>query len=48
MLGMQVYSVQFTTLMRGVVMLVLGVLLVRCWRAFTPDADIGRLQRKGG
>ena len=40
LLGMDVYSVQFTTLMRGVLMLIMGIILVRFWRHFTRDQDI--------
>ena len=43
--GMQVYSVQYTTLMRGVTMLAMGIILVRCWREMTPDADVEALDR---
>jgi len=39
-MGLQVYSVQFTCLLRGVTMLAMGAVLLRWWRAFTPDADM--------
>ena len=39
-LGMQVYSVQYTTLLRAGTILVMGVVLMRHWRAFTPDEDV--------
>ena len=38
-MGMQVYSVQFTCLLRGVTMLAMGAVLLKGWRAFTPDAE---------
>lgn len=40
MFGMDVYSVQFTTLMRGVFLLILGLILVWKWRMFTREEDI--------
>ncbi len=40
MLGMDVYAVQFTTLMRAVGILVMGVILFTRWRAFTREEDI--------
>jgi len=40
MFGMEVYSVQFTTVMRGVTMLVLGLILFFRWKDFTNDRDI--------
>lgn len=39
-MGLQVYSVQFTCLLRGVTMLAMGAVLLRRWRALTPDADL--------
>lgn len=47
-MGMQIYSVQHTTLLRAATIFVMGVVLVKYWRSFTPDEDIARLQRKGG
>ena len=44
-LGMDVYPVQFTTLMRGVALFAIGVVLIRYWRAFTRDADIVELEQ---
>ncbi|MBR5288864.1 MAG: hypothetical protein IKU34_09810 [Clostridia bacterium] len=44
-LGMQVYSVQYTTMLRAATILTMGVVLMKYWRAFTPDADIARLER---
>ena len=43
-LGMQVYSVQFTTLMRGVTILIMGFILFTRWRSFTRDADIEEIE----
>ena len=44
-MGMDVYSVQYTTLMRGVILLVMGIILMKHWRAFTPDADVELLEQ---
>lgn len=44
MLGMDVYSVQFTTLLRAVTMLIMGIILVGRWRSFTSDADIQEIE----
>ena len=44
MLGMDVYSVQFTTLMRGVFLLILGLFLVTKWRLFTREEDIREVE----
>lgn len=43
-MGMQIYSVQHTTLLRAATIFALGALLVKQWRAFTPDEDIARLE----
>lgn len=40
MLGMDIYSVQFTCLMRMVLLLAVALICIFKWRAFTPDADI--------
>ena len=40
LLGMNVYSVQFTTLARGLTMLIMGIILVMRWRSFTCPTDI--------
>jgi len=37
--GLQVYSVQFTTLMRGVSMLIMGIFLLLRWRDFTGSRE---------
>lgn len=43
-LGMPTYAVQFTTLMRAAVMLVMGVVLILRWRDFTRDEDIAEIE----
>lgn len=43
-LGMQVYSVQFTTLIRAILITILGVILVTKWRAFTREQDIQEIE----
>ena len=43
-LNMEFYSVQFTTLARGISMFALGLLLVLKWRAFTPQKDIDEVE----
>ena len=43
-LGMEIYSVQFTTLMRGVALLTIGLVLVKHWRAFTREEDIEEIE----
>ena len=43
-LGLEVYSVQFTTLMRGVALLIIGLVLVKHWRAFTREEDIAEIE----
>jgi hypothetical protein len=45
-LGMQVYSVQFTTLARAVILPIIGFLLVRYWRAFTKDEEVAEVETK--
>jgi len=45
-LGMQVYAVQFTTLMRAAFMAVMGVLLIVKWRSFTRDEDIREVEEQ--
>jgi len=39
-LGMDIYSVQFTCIARGVLMCIMGLVLVLKWRSFTRDEDI--------
>ena len=43
-LNMEFYSVQFTTLARGIAMFALGLLLVLKWRSFTPQKDIDEVE----
>lgn len=43
-LNMEFYSVQFTTLARGICMFALGLLLVLKWRSFTPQKDIDEVE----
>ena len=45
MLGMDVYAVQFTTLMRGVTILAMGIILFTRWRSFTRDDDIALVEQ---
>jgi len=40
MMGMDVYSVQFTCLLRAATLFALGIILVLRWRLFTPDEDV--------
>ena len=44
MLGMEVYSVQFTTLMRALAQLTIGLVLTLRWRSFTNDRDIAEVE----
>lgn len=39
-LGLEVYSVQFTTLMRAVFLFAIGLLCVLGWKHFTPDQEV--------
>lgn len=43
-LGLQVYSVQFTTLMRAVLLLVIGLVCILGWRRFTPDQEVAEIE----
>ena len=45
-LGMDVYSVQFTTLARAVILPIIGFLLLRYWRAFTRDDEVAEIEAK--
>ncbi len=45
MLGMNLYSVQFTTVARGVLILIMGVILTTRWRAFTRDSDVEEIDQ---
>ena len=44
-LGMQVYSVQFTTLARALTISAMGIVLVKFWRTFTRDDEIEEVER---
>jgi len=44
-MGMEVYAVQFTTLMRGVALTTIGLVLIKKWRMFTRDEDIAEIER---
>ena len=43
-LGMQIYSLQFTTLMRAVAQCTLGLICVLGWKRFTRDQDIQEVE----
>ena len=43
LLGAPFYSVQLTTLVRAVTLLAMGVILVKGWRALTPEEDVQRI-----
>jgi len=45
MLGMDLYSVQFTTVARGVLILAMGAVLAIRWRSFTKDEDVAEIDR---
>ena len=45
-LGMDVYSVQFTTLMRAVTMTTMGLILILGWRKFTPQEEIDEIEKQ--
>lgn len=44
-MGMQLYSIQFTTLMRGVALFAMGVFLMKNWRVFTSDEEIEAVEQ---
>jgi hypothetical protein len=44
-LGLQVYSVQFTTLMRGAALFAIGMVLIKKWKLFTRDEDIAEIEQ---
>ena len=44
-MGMQLYSIQFTTLMRGVALFAIGVVLMKYWRVFTNDEEVEAVER---
>lgn len=43
-MGMDVYAVQFTTLMRGVSLFAIGWFCMKQWRLLTRDADIAEIE----
>lgn len=45
-LGMNIYSVQFTTLCRALIMLLMGIVLITKWRSFTRDIDIAEIEAR--
>lgn len=45
-LGLNFWAVQYTTLMRALVMFLLGFMLVRYWKAFTRVEDINMIERQ--
>lgn len=45
-LGMNVYSVQFTTVLRGISQFIIGMICVVGWRAFTRDEDIREVEER--
>ena len=45
-MGMQAYSVQFTTLARAVTMLAMGLVCTLKWRSFTPERDISEIESR--
>ncbi len=44
LLGLDIYSVQFTTLMRAVTMLAVGLICTFKWKSFTRDQDIAEVE----
>ncbi len=47
-MGLQVYSVQFTCLMRAVAQLLAGLLLTFGWKLFTSQRDIEEIESRAG
>lgn len=43
-LGMQIYGVQITTLMRAVALICLGLWLLIGWRQLTPEQDVAQIE----
>ena len=44
-LGMETYGVQYTTLMRAVTMMAMGLFLVLRWRSFTSDEEVEDIEQ---
>ena len=48
-LGMEVYPLLFTCILRGVNMLTIGLVCTKCWKVFSSEAEIERMaQWQGG
>ncbi len=45
-MGMDIYAVQLTTLMRAVFLAVMGIILIIGWKAFTRDEDIAEIESR--
>jgi len=45
-LGMNIYSVQFTTIVRGVTQFAIGLICMLGWKAFTKDEDIREVEER--
>lgn len=43
--GLPMYSVQFTCLARMVLIITMGLILIKKWRAFTPQKDIDEIEQ---
>jgi hypothetical protein len=44
-LGMETHGVQYTTLMRAVTMMAMGLFLVLRWRSFTRDEEVEDIEQ---
>lgn len=44
-LGLEIYSVQITVLVRAVLIAIMGFIAFRYWRIFSPEEEIARLDR---
>ena len=44
-LGMEIYSVQITVLVRAALIAIMGFVTFRYWRVFSPEQEIARLDR---
>lgn len=45
-LGVPTYAVQFTTLMRAVIMTIMGIVFIKGWKAFTREQDIAEIEEQ--
>ena len=43
-LGLEFYSVQFTTIIRGISIFTLGIIMLTKWRSFTADEEIREIE----